>query len=106
MATQILVIFLIRSAGPVWRRAPPHPVLVATSLGALALALGLALGPLGPALGFAPLPAALLGAIGALVLAYLVLAESLKGVALRAEGRPARRRHRRPAAARGGSGTA
>src|SRR5690606_19461362 len=46
MATQILVIFLIRTAGPAWRASPPHPVLAATSLGALAVALFLALGPL------------------------------------------------------------
>src|SRR5690606_22968497 len=42
MATQILVIFLIRSAAPAWR-SRPHPALVATSLGALAVALLLAL---------------------------------------------------------------
>ena len=56
MATQVLVIFLIRTAGPAWRAVPPHPALVATSLGALAVALALALGPLAPVLGFAPLP--------------------------------------------------
>ena len=60
MVTQILVIFLIRTAGPAWRATRPHPVLVATSLGALAVALALALGPFAAVLGFAPLPGMLL----------------------------------------------
>ncbi|RVT97724.1 magnesium-translocating P-type ATPase [Rhodovarius crocodyli] len=81
MATQILVIFLIRSAGPFWRHWP-HPVLAGTSLAALAVAVFLALGPLAPVLGFAPLPGALLGAIGLLVVLYLAAAELLKRVAL------------------------
>src|SRR4051794_35100795 len=38
MATQILVIFLIRTAAPAWT-SRPHPILTATSLGALAVAL-------------------------------------------------------------------
>ncbi len=83
MATQVLVIFLIRSAGPAWRAAPPHRMLVASSLGALALALALALGPLAPVLGFAPLPGAMLAAIGVLVVLYLVGAEALKRFAVR-----------------------
>jgi Mg2+-importing ATPase len=84
MATQILVIFLIRTAGPAWRAVPPHPALVATSLGALALACGIALGPFAGVFGFAPLPGALLAAIAALVVVYLVLAETLKRAAVRA----------------------
>jgi len=87
MATQILVVFLIRTAGPAWRAPPPHPVLVVTSLSALAVALFCALGPPAGDLGFAPLPAPLLGAIAALVAAYLILAEMLKRPAL---GRPER----------------
>ncbi|RYJ03182.1 MAG: magnesium-translocating P-type ATPase, partial [Acetobacteraceae bacterium] len=83
MATQVLVIFLIRTAGPAWQAARPAPVLVATSLGALAVALALALGPLAPILGFAPMPGALLGAIGLLVVLYLAAAERLKRVAVR-----------------------
>jgi len=83
MATQILVIFLIRTAGPAWRATPPHRVLVATSLGALALALALALGPFAGVFGFAPLPGALLAAIGGLVVLYLACAEGLKRVAVR-----------------------
>ena len=82
MATQVLVIFLIRTAGPAWRAVPPHPALVATSLGALAVALALALGPLAPVLGFAPLPGTLLGLIGLLVVLYLLAAEWLKRGAL------------------------
>ena len=83
MATQILVIFLIRSAGPVWTAPPPHKALLATSLGALGLALFLALGPLAPALGFAPMPPALLAAVAALVVLYLAAAEKLKRLAWR-----------------------
>lgn len=87
MATQILVIFLIRAAGPAWRATPPHPVLVATSLAALAAALFLALGPFAAVLGFAPLPGGLLLAMAGLVAAYLALAEGLKRVARPPPGR-------------------
>lgn len=89
MATQILVIFLIRAAGPAWRATPPHPVLVATSLGALALALFLAFGPFAATFGFAPLPGPLLLAMAGLVVAYLVLAEALKRIARRPPASPA-----------------
>jgi Mg2+-importing ATPase len=77
MATQILVIFLIRTRGPAWA-SRPHAVLAGSSLGALALALALALGPLAPWLGFAPLPGALLAAVALLVAGYLLAAEWLK----------------------------
>jgi Mg2+-importing ATPase len=83
MATQILVIFLIRTAGPAWRAVPPHRMLTATSLGALFVALALALGPIAPVLGFAPLPGTLLAALFGLVVLYLVAAEGLKRVAVR-----------------------
>ena len=86
MATQVLVIFFIRSHGPVWKATAPHPVLVATSFSALVIAIALALGPLAPVLGFAPLPGALLGVIAALLVGYLICAEMLKRIASR-EGR-------------------
>ncbi|WP_431270587.1 cation transporting ATPase C-terminal domain-containing protein [Dankookia sp. P2] len=89
MVTQVLVIFLIRTAGPAWRATRPHPVLVATSLGALAVALVLAVGPFAAVLGFAPLPGALLLAILVLVLLYLMAAEALKRIAVpRGNGAP------------------
>ena len=84
MATPVLVIFLIRTHGPAWRAAAPHPALVATSLSALAVALALSLGPLAALLGFAPLPGALLAVIAGLVVGYLALAELLKRFASRA----------------------
>lgn len=81
--TQILVIFIIRTAKPIWA-SRPDPVLAATSLGALAVALALALTPLGGFIGFVPLPPALLAAILGVSAVYLACAEMLKGAALRA----------------------
>jgi Mg2+-importing ATPase len=79
--TQVLVIFVIRTARPFWS-SRPHPVVVVTSLGALAVALLVALTPLGRAFAFVPLPQNLLLAIGGLSLAYLACAELLKRVAM------------------------
>ncbi|WP_336801026.1 magnesium-translocating P-type ATPase [Kaistia sp. MMO-174] len=92
IATQILVIFIIRTAKPAWT-SRAHPVLVATSLGGLAVALLLALTPLGHFIGFVALPAPLLATIVAIVVLYLVAAEMLKRIAMRQVG-PARRRGR------------
>ena len=81
MATQILVIFLIRTAHAVWT-SRPHKVLAATSLGALVVALLLALTPLGEPFGFVPLPPAMFLAVGVLVAGYLVCAELVKHAAM------------------------
>ncbi|CAA2137132.1 magnesium-translocating P-type ATPase [Hyphomicrobium sp. ghe19] len=81
IATQILVIFIIRTAQPFWV-SRPHPVLVTTSLGALAVALMVALTPQGGIVGFVPLPASILAAITGITLLYLASAEALKHVAV------------------------
>jgi Mg2+-importing ATPase len=81
IATQILVIFVIRTARPAWK-SRPHPVLAATSLGALAVALAVALTPVGALFGFAAVLLPILGAIGGLTVLYLVAAESLKRIAI------------------------
>ncbi|HVV92988.1 MAG TPA: magnesium-translocating P-type ATPase [Hyphomicrobiales bacterium] len=86
IATQILVIFVIRTARPAWK-SRPHPVLAATSLGALAVALAVALTPLGTLFGFAAVPLPMLGAIAGLTVLYLVAAEGLKRIAIPAPGR-------------------
>ncbi len=90
IATQILVIFVIRSVKPPWL-SRPHPALVASSLGALAVALLLALTPAGKLFGFAPLPPLVLGMIVVISIAYLAMAEGLKHVAMRPAGGPVHR---------------
>jgi len=81
MATQILVIFIIRSSEPFWMGRPDR-ILVATSLGGLSLAVALALLPLGRAFGFAPLEHSILLTMGVLVVGYLTAAEFIKHTAM------------------------
>ncbi|MFG1428943.1 magnesium-translocating P-type ATPase [Roseixanthobacter glucoisosaccharinicivorans] len=81
MATQILVIFIIRTRARPWADLP-HPLLAASSLGALLVAMVLPFTPFGAWFGFALLPPALLGALALLVIAYLAMAEGLKRFAM------------------------
>jgi len=92
IVTQVLVIFVIRTARPLWA-SRAHPVLAATSLGALAFALLLALTPLGGIVGFVPLPPVILLAIAGVSLAYLTCAEMLKRVAMAPRQRRTKRVH-------------
>ncbi|MCP5978287.1 cation transporting ATPase C-terminal domain-containing protein, partial [Klebsiella pneumoniae] len=71
MATQILVIFIIRTNGRPWQDLP-SPALALSSLVALLVALALPFTPMGAWFGFvAPPPAMLLGIAG-VVVTYLV----------------------------------
>lgn len=81
MATQILVIFIIRSATP-WR-SRPHPLLLATALCALAAALLLPVTMIGRAIGFVPLPFPLMLTLTAITLAYLACVFLLRRLAMR-----------------------
>lgn len=76
LSTQILVIFIIRTAHPL--RDRPHPALVASSLCAFALAVALPYSPLAEWLGFTPLPAELLGALAIVTTTYLAAVYVLK----------------------------
>lgn len=91
IATQILVVFIIRTPLPVWRSAP-HRALLASAFGGLLLAVSLPFSPLADLLGFGRLAATSLATIAALVVAYLLAAEALKRFALAApkENAPAR----------------
>ncbi|MGE3896728.1 MAG: cation transporting ATPase C-terminal domain-containing protein, partial [Variibacter sp.] len=89
IVTQILVIFVIRSAKPPWM-SRPHPALIASSFGALAVALLLALTPAGQFFGFVSSPPLVLGAIAVVSLTYLVAAQGFKHIAMRSS-RPANR---------------
>ncbi|WP_347339016.1 magnesium-translocating P-type ATPase [Bradyrhizobium daqingense] len=82
ISTQILVIFVIRSRRMPWGGNRPHVILIATSLGALAAGVALALGPWGRLFGFTPPSAALLATIIAIAAAYLFSAEIAKRLAV------------------------
>jgi Mg2+-importing ATPase len=92
MATQILVIFIIRTNGRPWQDLP-RPALAISSLVALIIAIVLPFTPVGHWFGFESPPAIMLAGIGIIVVLYLVFAELLKPLAL-AKFWQARRRTR------------
>jgi Mg2+-importing ATPase len=77
LATQTLVVFVIRTAGNPFQSRPSGQLLfsvVAISVFGAVLPYT----PLGPLLGFTPIPLALLGAIALLGLTYLMLVQAVK----------------------------
>lgn len=85
MATQILVIFIIRTNGRPWRDLP-RPALAASSLAALLAAMVLPFTPLGRWFGFAIPPLPVVIGVGGLVAVYLLAAELIKPWAIRDGG--------------------
>lgn len=83
MASQILVVFVIRTVRPAWA-SRAHLALVVTALTGLTAAVALPFLPWARLLGFTTPRAAVLGAIALLVFAYLAGAELLKRFSLRA----------------------
>jgi Mg2+-importing ATPase len=81
MATQILVVFIIRTNGRPWH-SRPHPILAASSLTALAVALATPFLPVAGWLGFVAPSLQQCSAITLVVVAYLICAELLKSVAV------------------------
>ena len=81
MATQILVIFIIRTNGRPWSNRP-HPALTASSLLALAIAMILPFSAAGAWFGFRPPPLEVAAGAGLLVVIYLVAAELIKQIAI------------------------
>ncbi|MGA7680620.1 MAG: magnesium-translocating P-type ATPase, partial [Pseudolabrys sp.] len=77
LATQVLVIFIIRTRGSPLR-SRPNPVLAGTSLAVAAVGILLPYTAIGRWFGFVPLPLAFLAALGTMVVCYLVLAEGVK----------------------------
>jgi Mg2+-importing ATPase len=77
LATQVLVIFVIRTRKSPWR-SRPHPVLAGLTLGAAAVGALIPLTPLGAFFGFVAPPASFYLFLAAAVVAYLVLVEMVK----------------------------
>jgi Mg2+-importing ATPase len=91
MATQILVIFIIRTNDRPWSNRP-HPALTVSSLVALAVAMILPFSPAGEWFGFTAPPLHVAFAVGLLVVAYLLAAELLKRLAIGPASRATRGR--------------
>jgi Mg2+-importing ATPase len=77
VASQVLVIFAIRTRRPLLRSSP-HPALAASALAVVAAAVAIPFLPGAERLGFTPPPAPLLAAVAVLVATYVALVESLK----------------------------
>jgi Mg2+-importing ATPase len=77
MATQVLVVFIIRTPGPAWRHRA-SPWVAAASIGVALLALALPYTPLGPVFGLVPLPVSVMAAMASLTACYLAAAEVMK----------------------------
>jgi Mg2+-importing ATPase len=78
LATQTLVIFVIRTRRtPSWRSRPSRPLLL-TTLTCAAVGVVLPFTPLAGLFGFTPLPPAFLGILAGMVAVYLALAEAGK----------------------------
>ena len=79
IATQVLVIFVIRTRGNPFR-SRPSIALTATSLAVVGIAASLPFTPLAPQLGFVPPPALFFLILPVMVLAYLLAVEYMKRV--------------------------
>ena len=84
LATQTLVLFIIRTSKNPFRSRPSNP-LIATCLGVVAIGLYLPFSPLARVLGFAPLPGAYFVFLAIATPVYLLLVEAAKRVLLRKE---------------------
>jgi Mg2+-importing ATPase len=79
IATQTLIIFAIRTRRVPFLRSRPSAGLLLAALGVVALGIYLPLSPVGPVLGFDPLPVPFFLALLAMTVVYLVLVELAKG---------------------------
>jgi Mg2+-importing ATPase len=77
LCTQVLVIFIIRTRGNLLK-SRPHPVLFASSLLIVGLAVILPFTPLGSYFGFVAPPLTFYAILGAMVVAYLLVVELAK----------------------------
>jgi Mg2+-importing ATPase len=77
LATQVLVIFVIRTHGNPFR-SKPSSILAAASLVVVAIATALPFTPLGTRLGFVPVPGLFFLILAGMVVAYLAMVQVVK----------------------------
>ena len=85
MATQVLVIFVIRSSRPIWRDRP-SAMLAATSVAVVCIAAIVPWLPAAADFGFVPLTAPVVALVTGLTLAYLTAVEIAKPIFYRSSG--------------------
>lgn len=78
LATQILIIFIIRTRRP-FLKSTPHPALIILALSLVALGFGIALTPIGGHFSFVQLSSKILISMVAITICYLITTESIKG---------------------------
>jgi Mg2+-importing ATPase len=86
LATQVLVIFVIRTRGRPWQ-SRPHPLLATLSVGVVAVGLMITLTPLGSLFSFVLPPPGFYLFLIVTVAAYLLLVEAVKRLYYRKAGR-------------------
>jgi Mg2+-importing ATPase len=77
LATQTLVIFVIRTAGHPFRSRPSTPLIVSV-LGGVILGIAVVISPVGAVLGFSAPPPPFFGVLLLMVVAYLGVVQILK----------------------------
>src|SRR5581483_93044 len=77
LATQTLVLFVVRTFGAPWKNRPSRP-LAATTIAIVVIGMALPASPLGPILGFVPTPPIYFGFLALAVITYLALVELVK----------------------------
>jgi Mg2+-importing ATPase len=85
LATQTLVVFVIRTAGNPLKSRPSRSLLISV-LAIVATAVVLPYTPLARLMGFTPLPLSLLGAIALLAVTYLFVVQAVKSWFYRRHG--------------------
>ena len=78
LATQTLVVFVIRTRRVPFVRSRPSRLMLVTPIGCALVGAVLPFTPLAPTLGFTPLPLRFFVILGAMTVAYLVLVEAAK----------------------------
>lgn len=77
LITQLLIIFAIRTRLPMFR-SKPNPVLIATMLAMVVVALVLPITPMGEWFGMVPLPSIFFWYLGGVLIAYFAVVEIIK----------------------------
>lgn len=79
MATQVLVVYIIRTRKIPFLQSSPSLALVVATLAAVAIAWVVALSPIGQFFGFTPIPWLVVAMISVIVVIYLLVVQGVKG---------------------------